>query len=464
MQSVPMARRAGEFVRGILPADRSHWLLLIGATFLFISPSLRWWSQNSISQAGFSDWLIYTFFILLFVRAAGVMAYYLVFVGCQNPTRRLLDSVLLPTLGGIVIVVLVGFGGFRDVIDPRDFAGHSLIDANTWKVHNLARLAANLGTGILFASIGFVFLALFAGLLCWGRTSLPTRLKGSSTSPNAEGYPTDEHHRTMLFVWLMISLVIFTDLPGHLMQAVAYGFVFEKFHPYSILFWRTSQLIVDCSLFALVLFAIGSAGRKMIPSMFRLPPAKYLGLAALMPAAIANALPFVTYLHARIIWSSQGWGRVFPPDLADYLRLPHLDSLWLFPAALVEEIAWRGFLQPRFIRRYGLFRGIFFVGVVWGAFHFAWDFNSAMTPKVVILKVFTRITSTVILSYALAWLTIQSGSIVPAAIVHAAFNAFYYLGFTIPRQNPWWLDDLLWAVAGFILFCYFAPPSANVGA
>lgn len=103
------------------------------------------------------------------------------------------------------------------------------------------------------------------------------------------------------------------------------------------------------------------------------------------------------------------------------------------------------------------------VGVVWGAFHFAWDFSSAMSSEVVIFKIFTRIASAVILSYALAWLTIQSASIVPAAIAHAAFNAFYYLGF-YRRQNPWWLDDLLWAVAGFILFRFFAPPSADVGA
>lgn len=355
MESDPIARRAGEFVRGILPADRSHWLLLIGATFLFISPSLRWWSKNSMSQTGFSDWIIYAFFILLFVRAAGAVAYYLAFVGSQNPHRRLLDLVLFPILAGIVIIVLVGFGGFRDVIDPRDFAGHSLIDTNTWNAQNLLRLAANLGPGIQFASVGFVLLALFAGLLWWGRTSLPIRLKGSSTSPNAEAYPIEEHHRTMLFVWSMISLVILTDFLGHLLQAAAYGSVFKNFHAYGILFWRTAELIVDFALFAFVLFAIGNAGRKMIPAMFQLPPVKYLGLAALMPAAIANALPFATYFHARIVWSSQGWGRVFPPDPANYLRLPHIDSLWLFPGALVEEIAWRGFLQPRFIRRYGLF-------------------------------------------------------------------------------------------------------------
>src|SRR5207245_8959749 len=49
--------------------------------------------------------------------------------------------------------------------------------------------------------------------------------------------------------------------------------------------------------------------------------------------------------------------------------------LWIFFAAFLEEIMIRGLLQPRFIRRYGLLRGIFLVGIVWAAMHFFGDFS-----------------------------------------------------------------------------------------
>jgi membrane protease YdiL (CAAX protease family) len=196
----------------------------------------------------------------------------------------------------------------------------------------------------------------------------------------------------------------------------------------------------------------------MIPAILRAPRAKYLAVALVLPAAIANIGPLAPYLHARMLWSIHVWGTHLPPLPRTLFELPSVLSLWYFVPALIEEIAWRGYLQPRFIRRYGLVRGIFLVGVVWGAFHFSWDFKPSMTARDVGVQLVVRLATMVSVSYVLAWLTIRSDSILPAAVAHAVYNMFI-IGFSFPFSNPRWLSILLWAVAGFALFHFFPPPS-----
>lgn len=65
-----------------------------------------------------------------------------------------------------------------------------------------------------------------------------------------------------------------------------------------------------------------------------------------------------------------------------------------------------------------------------------------------------RLVSVVSVSYILAWLTIRSGSILPAAVAHAIYNTFM-IGFSFSFSNPHWLTILLWSVAGFALFRFF---------
>ncbi len=134
-------------------------------------------------------------------------------------------------------------------------------------------------------------------------------------------------------------------------------------------------------LFDFVVLAVGKNGRKVVPEMLRLPRTKYLTTAILIPAVIAHVGPLAFYFHARALWVARGWGKYVPPSPSAFLGLRWISSLWYFVPALVEEMAWRGYLQPWFIRRYGLVRGIFLVGVVWGAFHYFWDFNFYMTAR-----------------------------------------------------------------------------------
>jgi len=148
--------------------------------------------------------------------------------------------------------------------------------------------------------------------------------------------------------------------------------------------------------------------------------------------------------------------RYEPPLLSEYFRFPGAIVIWSIIPALAEEIAWRGYLQPRFIQLYGLARGIFFTGIVWGAFHFTFDFGPFMGHQEIILVLLRRLTMAVTLSVILGWITLRSGSVLPAAVVHGLYNAFW----ASVRRFPWNLGHSM--RFGFSQdCCYFAIAAAE---
>lgn len=458
MSFLRTGRRLGALVRTVFPSDPSSWLLLLGATFLFISLNLRWWPRTGSSYFKPLLWAGSSYLISLPILAAGAVGYYVGLVGCKRPARRLLDSVLLPVAVSLLAHLIVAFFWFRDVGEPADFINQLTGGPHLWQPRVLKSLAMNLSTGFRFTSIGFILTAIFLVLLFWRRATLPVHLPVASLAGG--GSTEDEYRGTRFFVWMMLALVFLVAVPGILMLQLGYwsSSSVTRRHAYGI-YWL-GQGVYASSLLTFVLLAVGKVGRKTIPTMLRFPRAKYLAVAVLIPAMIADAWPLISYVYARILWGAHGRGGYQPPSLDNYFGLPGVASIWYFVPALVEEIAWRGYLQPRFIRRYGLVRGIFLVGIVWGAFHFSWDFNSSMTSGSVVRHLVERPIGTVCLSYVLAWLTISSESILPATIAHAAYNSLITSP-AMPPRTPWWPTILLWIAAGFVLFRFFPPQSSR---
>ena len=99
--------------------------------------------------------------------------------------------------------------------------------------------------------------------------------------------------------------------------------------------------------------------------------------------------------------------------------------------ALGEEIGWRGFLVPELSKVVG-FGGVGLIsGLMWAAYHFPIllfaDYNNG-TPAWFGLGCFTVMV--VADSFILAWLTLRSGSLWPAAIFHGSHNLFIQSVFT----------------------------------
>ncbi len=93
-------------------------------------------------------------------------------------------------------------------------------------------------------------------------------------------------------------------------------------------------------------------------------------------------------------------------------------------AALGEEIGWRGWLYPALLPL-GRVRAVVLTGVIWGLWHapiMLIGYNYPTLPGWVATLAF--IVPCVLLSVVLGWLRTASGSVVPAAYGHGAFNAF----------------------------------------
>jgi membrane protease YdiL (CAAX protease family) len=278
----------------------------------------------------------------------------------------------------------------------------------------------------------------------------------------AANLPAEEDRRTAIFVWMMICLVPLVNVLNLGLVFAVYRLSWRAQASNGALHFSVNHIIDALSLFPLVVLALGKDRRAALKGVVRSASPKYFAIAALIPVAIASALPlglyFVEVNHSAVY----GLGQYISPKLSDYIGAPSAALLWFLLPAFVEEIAWRGYLQPRLVRKYGLVRGIFFVGIVWGAFHFAFDFGSSLTAAGILIHIVQRLSETIAQSYVLGWLTIRSRSILPAAVAHGIFNVTVVSAFSQqPVRTPLWIVIAAWAIVGYLLFRYFPAPAAD---
>ncbi|MBZ5696063.1 MAG: CPBP family intramembrane metalloprotease [Acidobacteriia bacterium] len=383
---------------------------------------------------------------------AGAAGYYLCFVRRSRRGHFPFYVVFLPT--AIVFATITVFGASW-IVGPDgqvSVIAQATDKAYFWHLDNLKSFVMDFGVGFWIAALGFLLVAVFFVMLRMGRATLPLSLYAGSVAPFAGELEEDEQRRTMRFVWIMISFVPLAIFLFGFLYSIALRFSatdFVKSH-LDYLEWAVDA-IDTMSIFVLIVVAIGTNVRRVLRRSFHWPPAKYVVISITIPAALAAGWPLANYLYDRVDWAAYAIGIYAAPRLAKYFEFPIWAGLWMLVPALVEEIAWRGFLQPRFIYRYGVTRGIFFVGLVWGAFHFSGDFHIYMTADVVVVTIVHRLCVMVALSYVLAWLTIRSKSVLPAALAHGFYNIFLKL----PVHASPWLMPILWAACGWILFRYF---------
>ena len=171
--------------------------------------------------------------------------------------------------------------------------------------------------------------------------------------------------------------------------------------------------------------------------------ARFAWLAYLIPLAYALPVylivwltPLGGFLEADFIKKTAehfGWVN-FPPALTLILFVLLTGTIGLVAKtarALGEEIGWRGFLVPELNKVVG-FTGVSVIsGLMWAAYHFPvllfGDYNKG-APAWYSLTCFTLMV--VADSFILAWLTLRSKSLWPAAIFHGSHNLFIQSIFT----------------------------------
>ena len=171
----------------------------------------------------------------------------------------------------------------------------------------------------------------------------------------------------------------------------------------------------------LVALALQARFRRTVRGLgWRLGGGRYWFAGYFVPILYA----LVTYL---LIWAS-------PLGDVDWETLGRLRSRWyllilgtltssLF--ALGEELGWRGFLVPRLARLYGFERTAIISGLIWAVWHFPLilfgDYRGG-APVAYSMLCFTVMV--VGISYLFAWITLRSGSVWPAVLLHGSHNLY----------------------------------------
>jgi membrane protease YdiL (CAAX protease family) len=146
--------------------------------------------------------------------------------------------------------------------------------------------------------------------------------------------------------------------------------------------------------------------------------ARWLGLAYILPVIYAT----VVY---GLVWLT-GLGGFdltrFKTPVVTFLVVGLLQSLL---SATGEELGWRGFLVPTLAKTMSFRQTALISGSIWAAWHvpliIGADYNGG-TPAWYSVMCFAVMV--ISMGFPFAWLRLRSGSVWPAAILHASHNLF----------------------------------------
>jgi len=453
-------KRVLDFLRSVIPADPFQLLFLAGVVCLVVAHGLGWLPvevsslppQPTDSFARLMQIVRPVFvFPIIFAGAAG---YFICFWPGTHPVRRILALVFLPTLASFGLL----FSLFAHLDEPFSSVLESTGSAVSHRINGAQGMLWKLPQAFQFSLIGLLLIGIFTSRLAFGIATLPLALP---ERPGLQSEDFGSWRRLQMLVWLLVS---FTFFPSTLLSFVTIGIPFLRMsrlpsYVQSAWFWRGAPIAEVALVFGITLCIMGREGRQTVRSSIRLPTLRWSALVLAFPAGIELLISTGQYLVDRAHWAAHDFGRFEPPQFGSYFGVPDIWLLLLFFAALFEEVIFRGLLQPRLIHRYGLYRGIFLVGIVWAAFHFFSDFSfSRTTDAEVFLKLGFRLFMCVTLSFVLAWLTLRSGSVFPAAIAHTVYNVLVFSAVGLPFVGKSTLRIALWAVVAFILFRYWTVP------
>ncbi len=221
-------------------------------------------------------------------------------------------------------------------------------------------------------------------------------------------------------------------------------------------------------------------GRRFRSLAWRWPEGKYMALAYFVPVAYAGIAYGGVWALGLGGWNSEfvgqtvrnfglrgvpAWGA-----LALYILFAATGGMMRsLSTAVGEEIGWRGFLVPELAKQMSFTKLSLLSGFIWAAWHsplllFA-DYNAG-TNRWYALGCFTvMVVST---SFIFAWLRLKSGSLWPAALLHASHNLFIQGIFDNLMRNTgrtlWYTTEFGAALAltGVIFAAYFWTRRAEV--
>jgi membrane protease YdiL (CAAX protease family) len=154
------------------------------------------------------------------------------------------------------------------------------------------------------------------------------------------------------------------------------------------------------------------------PIGWRLGKISYLFLGLVIPLIYCMVEYGLVWLTGLGKYNGQ-----FPPTFPVFLVTMLFNGTL---SAVLEEVAWRGFLVPQIIKLTSFTKTALITGLVWAVWHYPLiiftNIRLGNAPLLYSLVCFTIFV--VGSSFAAAWLRLKSGSVWTAALLHGSHNAF----------------------------------------
>ena len=195
--------RLASFDISLMPADRAFFFLLLGSTFLLISPDLGWWNawqMNTLGASGISNlstakhWLSVWREILL-LKIAGAAGFFVCFFLGSMPLRRLRLWVYLPAALGVALPFL-----FVSAVSLAMRTGANPCgNGDIFALSGTSRIAWSAGPGLHFSVLGLVCIAFAVSRISRGLAVLPIHL--NATPLQAGDVPQRRMGLTLVMRW-----------------------------------------------------------------------------------------------------------------------------------------------------------------------------------------------------------------------------------------------------------------------
>ena len=443
-----MAKRLIHLLRSVLPADPYQLLFLAGMLCLATLRGLRWRPAAFHAIPGrvadsFGRFIANTpgLFMLpvIFAVAAGV---FVCFWPGKRPIRRILAFVVFP--GALTTILTLGRFAYLAVPPSSIFqsAGTTTVGKLKW----IQTITVG-SLGLQISMIGLLLITLFVLRLAFGASELPLALSGAASEGSSEA---GSWRRVLILVWFLIALAVVSGRFFLSLIVVSFPVLLRK--PWFLGAALNASAL--CS-FAIALLILDRDARKIIRESIGVPKYKWTGFALFFPIAVEVLLAIAQHSVDGFRWSPRIVG-----DLVDESSPGSFAKMFLvlLLPAFYEEVLCRGVLQKWFVRRYGLYRGIYLVCIVWAAFHMYSDFSA---PHDSYLQIFERLGGRVLMTlgvgFLLSWLTLQSRTVVSATLCHALYNTLIYAPPGLVFAGMGDVRTTVWGVAAILLFRFWPP-------
>lgn len=133
----------------------------------------------------------------------------------------------------------------------------------------------------------------------------------------------------------------------------------------------------------------------------------------------------VSFVRGQVIFLNEQ-----PTSIISFLSLFLLNfslgSIFTGIYTIGEELGWRGYLQNKLIKKFGVYRGIILLGIIWGYWHLPIILMGYNYPEYPWLGGLVLMPLTTIgFSGIFAWLTLKGKNIWPAVLAHGAINNLF---------------------------------------